>query len=215
MPCSRQVTIQQNIKFLRTSGQFSRSLHSTAHPLDDLPWFLGPRCRCGTGTRDRTTPDERGRKVSERRLAWTLTPRGNRRYIRWAMRISFAMKALAAVAVGVILLGQLTPVAAGVLLCIGDGSDPDCCGDRFDSSDFRIEESTRLLDGSDCGCCITVDSTPPTAGAGSHKASIDVAPESALLRHVTFPTGARNPGSPDRDAGETRLASLRTVVLLI
>ena len=117
------------------------------------------------------------------------------------------MKVLTAVAVGVMLLGHLSPVAAGMLLCIGDGSDPDCCRERH--------ESTRLLDASDCGCCITIDALPSTAGASSHKASLDVVSGSALLRNVSLPTGTRIPGAPAADAGETSLSSLRTVVLLI
>ena len=128
---------------------------------------------------------------------------------------SLAMKSLSAVAVVVVLLGHLSPVAAGMLLCIGDGSDPDCCRERHGFHESRLDESTQLLDGSDCGCCITVDAAPSTAGAGSHKASLDVLSGSALLRNVTLPTGTRIPEAPAGDAGETSLSSLRTVVLLI
>ena len=125
------------------------------------------------------------------------------------------MKTLTAVAVGVLLLGHLSPVAAGMLLCIGDGSDPDCCGERPDSHESRLGESTQLLNGSDCGCCITVDAAPPTAGTSSHKASLDVASGTALLRNVALPTETRISGVPTGDAGKTSLSSLRTVVLLI
>ena len=120
------------------------------------------------------------------------------------------MRVLTAVAVAVVLLGQVSPVAAGVLLCIGDGSDFDCCPERDDS-----DESAQLLDGSDCVCCFTVDAAPSTAGASSHKASLDLLSGSALLRNVTVHTGWRIPGAPAGDAGETSLSSLRTVVLLI
>jgi hypothetical protein len=131
------------------------------------------------------------------------------------MSNSLAMKILTAVAVGVVLLGHLSPVAAGMLLCIGDGSDPDCCGERDDSHESRLDESAQFLVGSDCACCITVDAVPTTAGAGSHKASLDVVSGSARLRNVAWPAGMRNPGTPTGDAGETSLSSLRTVVLLI
>ena len=131
------------------------------------------------------------------------------------MRNSLAMKVLTAVAVVVVLLGHLSPVAAGMLLCIGDGSDPDCCRERHDSHESRLDESLQLLDGSDCGCCITVDAAPSTAGAGSHKAQLDVVSGSALLRNVALPTGTRIPGTPTGAAGETSLSALRTVVLLI
>jgi hypothetical protein len=128
---------------------------------------------------------------------------------------SFAMKILTAVAVGVVLLGHLSPVAADVLLCIGDGSDPDCCGERNDSHESRLDESTQLLDGSDCGCCVAVDAAPPPAGASSHKASLDVVAGSALRRNVALPTGTRIPATPIGGAGETSLSALRTIVLLI
>ena len=58
-----------------------------------------------------------------------------------------AVKLLTVISVGVVLLGHLPPVAAGVLLCIGDETDSDCC---------RKPGSKRLLDGSECTCCITV-----------------------------------------------------------
>jgi hypothetical protein len=123
---------------------------------------------------------------------------------------------LAAVAVGIILLGHLTPVAAGMLLCIGDGSDPDCCDYRPDSRESRLQESTRLSDGSDCGCCITVDATPSTAVVKLHEASVNFAPRSALLRNVSSPTGTRIPAVPPDNAFESSISSsLRTVVLLI
>lgn len=131
------------------------------------------------------------------------------------MRNSLSMKCLAAVALGIMLLAHLSPVAAGMLLCIGDGSEPDCCREGEDFYESRLEESTQLLDGSDCACCITVDAAPSAEGASYHKASIDVAAGSALLRNVSLPMEARNPGSPARDAGENSLSSLRTVVLLI
>ncbi len=136
-------------------------------------------------------------------------------YISLHMRNSLAMKILTAVAVGVVLLGHLSPVAAGMLLCIGDGSDPDCCRERHDSHEPHLDESTQLLDGSDCGCCITVDAAPSAAGASCPKAPLDIASGSALLRNVALPTGTRVPGTPTGDGGETSLSSLRTVVLLI
>ena len=136
-------------------------------------------------------------------------------YISLHMRNSTAMKILTAVAVGVVLLGHLSSVAAGMLLCIGDGSDPECCVERNDPHEFSLDVSTQLLDRSDCGCCITVDAAPSTAGASAYKASLDVVSGSALLRNITLPTGTRIPGTPAGDAGGTSLSALRTIVLLI
>ncbi len=143
-----------------------------------------------------------------------LTPRYTDR-ILFRMGKSIAVRILSVVVVGVVMLGHLPLVAAGMLLCIGDGTDPDCCRERHDSHESRLDESTQLLDGSDCGCCITVDAAPSTAGASSHKAPLDVISGSALLRNVTLPAGTRIPGAPIGDAGETSLSSLRTIVLLI
>ena len=125
------------------------------------------------------------------------------------------MKILTAVAVGVVLLGHLSPVAAGMLLCIGNGNDPECCRERDDSRESRFDESRHVLDRPDCDCCIAVDAAPSTAGASSHKASLDVAPKWAQLRNVALPTGTRIPGNPTGESGTTSLSSLRTVVLLI
>ena len=136
-------------------------------------------------------------------------------YIFLHMGNSLATKILTAVAVGVVLLGHLSPVAAGMLLCIGDGNDPDCCPERQDSRESRLGESTRCLDGPECACCITVDAAPCTAGASSHRTPLDVASGSVLSRSAALPTGTRIPGAPTGDAGETSLSSLRTVVLLI
>ena len=159
---------------------------------------------------------KKGSDQAKRRfVASILTPRGQLHYIPLLMGKSFTMKILTAVAVGIILLGHLSPVAAGMLLCVGDESDPDCCGERHDAHESRLDEPTSLLDGSDCGCCITVGAAPSTAGASSHSASFDVLAGSALLRNVTLPTGTRIPGDPAGGTGETGLSSLRTVVLLI
>jgi hypothetical protein len=112
------------------------------------------------------------------------------------MRRSLAMKALTAVAVGLLILGHLSPVAAGMLLCVADESDPDCCDEREAPRDATVEASTRLLDGSDCGCCVEVGAAPATPGASS-------------------PGPARLSGSPAGATGESGLSSLRTVVLVI
>ncbi|MDH3627401.1 MAG: hypothetical protein OES25_07060 [Acidobacteriota bacterium] len=131
------------------------------------------------------------------------------------MRNPLATKILSAVAVGVVLLGLLSPIAAGQLVCIGDERDPDCCDERDSSDESRLEETTQLLDSSDCGCCIPVVSAPATAGAGPHKAPLGAVSEAALVRDVAVPTGTRFGGVPTGDNSEASLSSRRTVVLLI
>ena len=131
------------------------------------------------------------------------------------MRNSLAMRILTAVAVGVVLLGHLSPIAAGQLLCIGDESDSDCCGERYDSDESPLEGAKQFLDDSGCGCCVTVVAAPITAGASSNKAPLDVVSGAALLRDVAVPAGTCFPGVPTGDKSEASLSSLRTVVLLI
>jgi hypothetical protein len=125
------------------------------------------------------------------------------------------MRTLSVVAVAMLLLGQLSPVAASMLLCIGDGNDTDCCRKLHDSHETGLDEPTQLLDASDCDCCITVAAAPPTAGAGSHETSLDIASRAGLTRDLATPSGARSARAAPDDAGSTRLSSLRAVVLLI
>ena len=128
---------------------------------------------------------------------------------------SLAVRFLSFVVVGVVLLGPLPLVAAGMLLCIGDGTDPDCCRKSGNAYQAGVGESKQLLDGSDCSCCITVSAAPSTAGASSHKASLEVVSGPAHLRDVILDAGTRVPRAMNGDAGNERLSSLRTVVLLV
>jgi len=126
---------------------------------------------------------------------------------------SLTMKILSVLAVGIVLT-HLSPVAAGMLLCIGDGTDPDCCS-KAQASQSRGKETKQLRDGSDCNCCITVDAAPSTAGATAQKASLDILSGSGLPRNAVSPTGTRIARLGSHDPGNSRLSSLRTVVLLI
>ena len=157
-------------------------------------------------------PARKQRSETEGRGALALW--GQPDYILTGMGRPPAMKTLSAVAVAVLLLGH-SPVAAGMLLCIGDGTDPDCCRKPHDSHESRLDESRQHLDRSDCSCCITVDAAPSTVGASSHKASLDIASGSGLIRNVATPTGTRNSQAASADAADTRLSALRTVVLVI
>ena len=101
-----------------------------------------------------------------------LTIRGEPDYISICMRKSFAAKILSVLAVGIV-LAHLSPVAIALELCIGDGTDPNCCRNPH-SAQGRVDETTHLLDDSDCSCCITVEAVPSTAGATSQKALLDL-----------------------------------------
>lgn len=126
---------------------------------------------------------------------------------------SFEMKILSVLTVGIV-LAHLSPIAAGILLCIGDGTDPDCCR-KPHTAEPSANETKQLLDGSNCSCCITVHAAPSTAGATSQKASLDILSGSGVPRDVVSPTGACIAGLRSHHPGNSRLTSLRTVVLLI
>jgi hypothetical protein len=121
------------------------------------------------------------------------------------------MKVLSVLAVGMVLI-HMSPVAEATLLCIGDGSDPDCCRKAL-GSQFLVDQE--LFDGSDCSCCITIDAAPSSAGTTSPKASVDVLSESGVPRNTVSPNTARIARPGNDDPGNPLLCSLRTVVLLI
>ncbi len=129
------------------------------------------------------------------------------------MRRPLALKSLSVVALGIV-LAYLSPVTTGMLLCIGDGEETDCCPEP-PASQVGVDDATRILDGSDCGCCITVDAAPATPGAASAKVSVDVLSESDLHRNGSSRTVTNLAQWGHHDPGGSRLSSLRTVVLLI
>lgn len=134
-------------------------------------------------------------------------------YIWSGMRKSLAVKTLSLLAVGVV-LAHLSPVVTGMLVCIGDGTDPDCCRNPG-STQFTADQATHVLSGSKCSCCVTVDTTAVTVDATSQKVSTDVLSPVCALGDVVPATGTRvvRPGA--NNPANPRLPSLRTVVLLI
>jgi len=131
------------------------------------------------------------------------------------MGSSFAIRALSVVLVGIVLAGLLAPAASGMLLCIGDGTDPDCCRNSGTSHQPRLPRSQQLLDGAACHCCITVDAVPSNPTASSKKASLDAAAAPAQLWNVAHPERSRVSPTVYLAASNQRLSSLRTIVLLI
>lgn len=131
------------------------------------------------------------------------------RYISECMGRPLVVRIVTAVAVLVVLLGQVSSVAAGMLLCLDAGAGLDCCPGSAGG------ESSHLQDGSDCDCCFTVDVAPATAVTKSHKQSIDVTPGSVLLSDVPAPPVARVSRVAPGGADGPSLCSLRSVVLLI
>jgi hypothetical protein len=128
------------------------------------------------------------------------------------MSKSLALRSFSAMAVAVLLLGHLSPVAACMLLCIGEGSETGCCPKPEES---RLGESNQLPEGPDCSCCNTVDAAPSPTATSVLKASVDITEGSGLIRIVAAPTATRDLQDVPGDSTGTRLSSLRTIVLLI
>ncbi len=129
--------------------------------------------------------------------------------------MSAKAKIVSVLLVGVVLAGYLSPVAAGMLVCIGDGTAHDCCRNSRNAHQSRLGEAKQLLAGADCDCCVTVDAIPANAGASPHKASLDVVAGPAHFRNVVLPSSTRLPRAMSGDGGDARLSSLRTIVLLV
>jgi hypothetical protein len=129
------------------------------------------------------------------------------------MNRSLPMKVLSVVAVCVV-LAHLYPLATGTLLCLEEGADPGCCTEP-DLSRLGVGETEQVQDGSDWDCCIAVDAVPTAEGATSPKASLEVLSGSGRLRDAGSPRGAGSSRAGSHHPGDSRLCSLRSVVLLI
>jgi hypothetical protein len=131
------------------------------------------------------------------------------------MRKPRPIRASTATALAVILVGHLSVVAAGVLLCVGEGTDPGCCGGPGAGGEWAAGPSGRLLAGEDCSCCIAFDASRSTASVGITKASLHP-PASRLEGTSAAPQGLRSGPPPPGDGGRSPSSSfLSTVVLLI
>jgi len=128
------------------------------------------------------------------------------------MSKSLVLRTFSAMAVAVLLLGHLSPVAACMLLCIGEGSETDCCPKPEES---RLGESNQLPEGPDCSCCNTVDGAPSPTATSLLKASLDTTEGSGFIRIVAAPPATRDLQDVSCDAAITRLSLMRTIVLLI
>jgi len=107
-----------------------------------------------------------------------------------------------ALAVGLVLI-HLSPAAAGILVCFGDGANTDCC-----------EEAPQDLDGSGCECCITVQVVSNKADAACKTVSAVASSDSGAVRTADS-SPARVAHADSDDPGNPQLSSLRTTVLLI
>jgi hypothetical protein len=123
------------------------------------------------------------------------------------------MRALSALAVSVVLLAQLSPVAAGVLLCIAEGAASDCCPRQQVQSE--LDDARRILEGSACVCCVLVHAAPSRASASVAKPSSEIDPDPVSHGSVAAPAATQLPRPLTASGGDARLSSLRTVILLI
>jgi len=131
------------------------------------------------------------------------------------MSKSLAKKILTAVVVGVVWLAHLSSAAAGMLLCIEAAAESDCCPEVLGSPEFPVDEAKKLLDGSDCICCIAIDQMPRSAGGSAPKVALDIASGPVFLRSVFSSMGMAILSARSQETGGTRLGCLRTVVLLV
>ena len=123
------------------------------------------------------------------------------------------MKVLSVVAVCVV-VAHLYPLATDALLCLEEGADPGCCTEPG-ASRLGLDGTEQLRDGSDWDCCIDVDAAPTAEGATSPKASLEVLSGAGRLRDAGSPRGTHTSPAGDHHPGDSRLCSLRSVVLLI
>jgi len=117
-----------------------------------------------------------------------------------------------ALAIGLVLI-HLSPAVAGILVCIGDGPNPDCC-EEAPASASRMEATAQEPGNSDCECCITVQVVSNKADAASKKISTVASSDSGAVRTADS-SPARVAHTDGDDPGDSRLSSLRTTVLLI
>ena len=117
-----------------------------------------------------------------------------------------------ALAIGLVLI-HLSPAVAGILVCIGDGPNPDCC-EEAPASASRMEATAQDLGNSDCECCITVQVVSTKADATCKKVSTVVSSDSGVVR-TTESSPARVAHADGDYSVNSQLSSLRTTVLLI
>ena len=132
-----------------------------------------------------------------------------------SMGNSVARKTLSVVLAGIVLAGSFSVLSAGMLLCIGDGTDPDCCRNTEIAGQSRLGQSRPLLDRADCHCCVTMDAVLSTPGASPDKASLYAAAGPPHSRSVALPLQTRASRINNGAASHERLSSLRTIVLLV
>ncbi len=118
-----------------------------------------------------------------------------------------------ALAIGLVLV-QVFPVAADLLVCIDDRPDRGCC-DTSPASDTRADAAPRLVDGADCNCCVRVHVVSNAADAMVQKVDAGWSVESVGARDHIAPVTRPIASVGGDDPGNPRLPSLRTVVLLI
>lgn len=117
-----------------------------------------------------------------------------------------------ALAVGLVLI-HLSPAAAGILVCIGDGANPDCC-EEAPASEPRTDITAQDLDGSGCVCCFTVEVVSNKADAACKTVSAVASSDSGAVRTADS-SPVRVAHADSDDPGNPQLSSLRTTVLLI
>jgi hypothetical protein len=116
--------------------------------------------------------------------------------------------------VSILLLVALALMPAASSICLA-GADPACCAPVSESS--RSTAGDTELDARDCDCCVTVDALPFDRASSVSRplaasAAVAVLPAIALLpSHAPCAVDLL----PSGVAADSRLASIRAVVLLV
>jgi hypothetical protein len=115
-----------------------------------------------------------------------------------------------------VLFGGLSSVAAGMLLCVGDGTAYDCCGNSKSTPLSSPSSGGACVTSADCDCCIAVDALPSICGASSQRqASLDLVAGPVLFRTVAPASSPRFVHALSGDGGDEQLSLLRRTVLLV
>ena len=126
----------------------------------------------------------------------------------------FATRTLSLLLVGSVLVGCLSPIATGMLVCMGDGTAPNCC--RNSSVAQRsVPEEQQHLARVGCECCIRVNALGPEAGVSFEKKLLDVTAVTVESRNAAWPSYPRVLRATVDYGRDSRLSSLRSVILLI
>ena len=124
-------------------------------------------------------------------------------------------KLLTVVTVGFLWLACLAPGAAGMLLCVDESAESDCCPASLDSLESSVSQTEKVLSQVDCSCCFPIAASAGTPSASPDRVVLDTLAGPTCLRSAVSFAELSVLKARDRGPEGSRLGSLGTVVLLI